>query len=403
MKVNDIHQFVNAIAQQAIGETAVVTADNTGLVALGNTVLSSETNKDAFIKTFVDRIGLTIISDRKYTRKQKRLIRNLFEYGCIMQKLYTDLYTATKNPKYDLENGVSIDQYVVNKPASKQKLFDGVNNFEIDATIWDSQLQSAFVSWEQMAAFVDSVFVAIENTIEVELEQCENMAVANFIGEKLAASVAPGAKGIKVIHCLQQFNSETGKSLTAAQAWTSPEFWKWFTKTFRLVQKKMEKMSVLFNDEGYKRHTPIEYQSVLMHAEALEATDVYLQSDTFHNEFTALPNADEVIYWQGSGEEFSVAETTTVDITTSSGKSVKQDGVIALIHDIEAIGMMVNKPKITTSPYNGKGEYTNYFYKQEMRYFNDMSENGVVFTLTDTPYSDAQPSVLNTKSTKTAK
>lgn len=389
MKVNDIHEFVNSVVKQAYGETAVVATDMTGLVALGDTVLSSADSKDAFLSAFVDRIGKTILSSRKYTRRQRKIIRDSFEYGCIMQKIYTEPYKAVKNPKYDLEDGQSVDQYVINKPKSHQKLFDGVNNFEIDATIWDTQLQSAFISWEAMAAYTDSVFVAIENTVEIELEQCENTAVANFIGMKLAASVAPGAKGIKVIHCLQKYNSDRGTTLTAAQAWASPDFWRWFSKTFKLTMKQMEKPSVLFNDDNYVRHTPTEYQVVELHSEAAEAFNAFLQSDTFHNDVTELPGYNEVIYWQGSGEEFAQGETTTIDITTSSGVAVKQDGVIALIHDIEAIGMMVDKPRITTSPYNAKGEYTNYFYKQEMRYFNDMSENGVVFTITDTPYTAA--------------
>ena len=384
MKVNDIHALVNQISQMAYGETAVVTNDLTGLIALGNTVLSSNTNKDAFLGAFVDRIGETLINSRKYTRRQKRLLRDTFTMGAILQKLYTAPYKAVTNPKYDLEDGQSVDQYVITKPASKQKLFTDVNNFEIDATLWDTQLESAFTSWEKMAAYVDSVFVAIDNTIEVELEQLENTAVANFIGEKLAYAKQNG--GLGVVNCLQQYNSDTGKSLTAAQAWTDLDFWKWFTSKYRKISKQMEKMSMLFNDEGYARHTPSEYQVVEMHVEALEAIGSYLQADTFHNEFTAMPGSEEVIYWQGSGKGFGRTDTTTIDITTSSGVSVKQDGVIGFIHDVEAIGLMINKPRITTSPHNGKGEYMNYFYKQELMYFNDMSENGVVFVLSDTPF-----------------
>lgn len=395
MKVNDIHEFVNSVVKQAFGETAVVATDMTGLVALGDKVLNSATDKDAFIGAFVDRIGKTIISSRKYTRRQRQIIRDLFEYGSILQKIYTEPYKATQNPKYDLTDGESIDQYVINKPDSKQKLFDGANNFEIDATIWDTQLQSAFTSWEQMAAFIDSVFVSIDNTVEVELEQCENMAIANFIGEKLAKG------GIGVINCLQQFNSDTGANITAAQAWHSVDFWKWFGKKFRMIMKQMEKPSRLFNNDGYMRHTPVDYQVVEIHAEALEAINTYVQSDTFHNEFTALPNGNEVLYWQGSGQEFGQGETTSIDITTSSGVAVKTTGIIGFIHDIEAIGMMVNKPRVTTSPHNAKGEYTNYFYKQELRYFNDLSENGVVFTLTDTPFTPPQAAnVMKTTKTK---
>lgn len=387
MKVNNIQDFVNGVVQQALGEKAITTADNTDLISLGDTVLSSDTNKDAFIKSLVDRIGKTIQSSRKYTRTQKRMIRDTFEYGAILQKIYTEPYKAIKNPKYDLQDGASVDQYIVTKPSSKQKLFDEVNNFEIRATIWDTQLQSAFTSWEAMGAYIDSVFTAIENTVEIELEQCENMAISNFIGEKLAYAKTNPGTGAHVVNCLQAYNTETGSSLTAAQAWTSPDFWKWFGKTFRLTQKYLEKMSVKYNTEGYTRHTPIEYQVAMLHSQAIEAIDVYLQSDTFHNEFTALPNGEEVLYWQGTGDKAALADATTIDIKTSSGTAVKQDGVIGLIVDIEAIGMMVNKPRITTSPYNADGEYTNYFYKQELRYYNDLSENGIVFVLSDTPYT----------------
>ena len=32
-----------------------------------------------------------------------------------------------------------------------------------------------------------------------------------------------------------------------------------------------------------------------------------------------------------------------------------------------------------TTQYNAKAEFTNYFYKRDARYFNDMNENFVVF------------------------
>lgn len=422
MKVNDIHQFVNDVTGQAYGETALAVLDNTGLVALGDTVFSSQTNLDAFVNAFVDKIGKVIFSSRKYTRRQKRMIRDLFEYGAIMQKLYTEPYKAVANPKYDLTDGQSVDQYIVSKPAAKQKLFDGVNNFEIRATIWGDQLQSAFTSFEMMAAYIDSVFVTIENSLDAELENLENMTVANFIGEKLAYSVSTGATGVHVINCLQEYNTASDRNLTAAAAWVDPEFWRWFGKVFRLTMKYMEKMSKKYNTQGYTRFTPIEYQTVQIHAQALEAVDTYLQSDTFHNEFTALPGGEEVLYWQAPGtgiDAIDTGDSTAIDIVTSSGVAVKQDGIIALITDIEAMGMMINKPRVTTSPYNADGEYTNYFYKQELRYFNDLSENGVVFTLTDNPFSSgdddddqgggdepAEPTALKAatlKATKTAK
>ena len=55
------------------------------------------------------------------------------------------------------------------------------------------------------------------------------------------------------------------------------------------------------------------------------------------------------------------------------------------LNDVEAIGMTIDNRRLRTSPPNGRGEYTNYFSKADIRYYNDMSENGLVFTVTDNP------------------
>ena len=41
-----------------------------------------------------------------------------------------------------------------------------------------------------------------------------------------------------------------------------------------------------------------------------------------------------------------------------------------------------------TSQYNGRGEYTNYFYKWDALYMNDIQENCVVFYIEDPSDND---------------
>ena len=61
---------------------------------------------------------------------------------------------------------------------------------------------------------------------------------------------------------------------------------------------------------------------------------------------------------------------------------ITQTGIVALLTDIEALGMMVDY-KRTRSVRNERGEYTNYFYKTDERTFVDMSENALVFLVAD--------------------
>lgn len=386
MQVTQISNFVNEVSKQAYGETAVQATDLTGLIAMGNAVLSSDTSTDVFLRSLLDRVGRTIINMRAYHRDDLDILMNTFDYGCIMQKITVLPMDAVEAPQWSLTAGEAVDQYIITKPNVQQKLFDGLTVWEMDITIPDYQLKTAFLSFEQMAAFIDSIFMAMQNSLEVQLERVGAMAVANFIGEKIYAQTQTTTQnGIHCIHLLQTYNSEMSASLTAAQAMHNLEFLKWSTRKINLFVDRFRKMSKLFNTQGFARFTPREDLRVTMLADFTTAAAYYLQSDTFHNDLTTLPRYREVPYWQGSGQEYSFGETSLIDITTSDGHAVKQDGVVCLLSDVEAIGMMVDNRRLRTSPPNGRGEYTNYFNKADIRYYNDMSENGLVFTVTDNP------------------
>jgi hypothetical protein len=137
-------------------------------------------------------------------------------------------------------------------------------------------------------------------------------------------------------------------------------------------------MSTLFNVGGKQRFTPKDLQHIVMLAEFRAAADVFLQSNTFHEEYTKLVNAETVAFWQGSGTDYSFANTGKVDVQTADGHTQTVTGVLGVIFDRDALGVMNFNSRVTTQ-YNAKAEFTNYFYKRDARYFNDLNENFVVF------------------------
>lgn len=384
MQVKQVYNFVNSISKQAYGEQAVTATDMTGLIAMGNTILSTPEATDAFLRTLIDRIGRVVIGTRAYTADTTGILMNTFDYGCIMQKITVQPMAAVAAPQWSLTGGEAVDQYIITKPDVRQKLFDGLTAWEIDVTIPDMQIKSAFTTPEALTAFIDGIFTAMENSMQIQLERTGEMAVANFIGEKIWAQ-ANNTGGIHCIHLLQSYNTKTGLTLTADKALRDLEFLKFATTQINLYVNRMTKMSVLFNTEKYKRFTPRDLLRVTMLSDFVTAENAYLQSDTFHRDLVSLPNYRETLYWQGSGQEYGYAETSKIAITTSDGHAVTQDGVVCLINDVEAIGMTIDNRRLRTSPPNGRGEYTNYFSKADIRYYNDMSENGLVFTVTDNP------------------
>ena len=71
-----------------------------------------------------------------------------------------------------------------------------------------------------------------------------------------------------------------------------------------------------------------------------------------------------------------------VNIKLGDTVTVNQTGVIAVAYDFEALGVTM-KERRTTTERNNKDEYTNYYNKANIGYFNDMSENGIVFYLAE--------------------
>lgn len=379
MTVQQIYKIVNNVASQMYGETSPQITNMTGIVSLGNDVMSSESTKDTFLNTLVDKIGKTIISQRAYSANVSSLINDAFTFGAILQKIYVAPLKSQESQHWNLTQGTSIDQYVINKPSVKQKLFNKRTTWDITITIPDFQLKSAFTSETEMATFIDAIYLAIRNSQEVYLAGMAEMCYANMIGERVVHTMING--GHTVVNLLLSYNNLMGTNLTTAQAMASTEFLKFASMTINLYVKRMGIMSVIYNAEGYARFTPKDRMRVIMLADFTSAVTSYLQSNTYHDELVALPEYTEIPYWQGIGAGSSNFDNTgTVAVTTASGYTLKQEHVVCMLCDEEAIGLTYDNRR-SKSAYNANGEYTNMFEKADMGYFNDLSENAVIFTV----------------------
>lgn len=372
--VLQVYELLNEVASQSIGEKAVSVVDGGSFTALGDEVLSSATNKENFMNALVDRIGRTIFSVRNYRAIDTSIVKHPFEYGCILQKIYVELPDAKPNNAWEIGKEDYKPEFApVIKANVKQKLFNKINTWEIDCTIPDYMLRTAFTSAEKMGAFISAIFVAMDNRMEQALENSIDITRSAFIARKIN-----GAKPCGAINLLHEYNTLTNAGLTVDSCLRNTDFLKWCASELTKWAKRMARMSVVFNEEGYQRHTPYENLVVNVLQDFASATTAFLQADTYHKEMVSLPKYSEVPYWQGSGESFAFEDTSKIDIKLSDDVTVTKSGIIAVMYDEQAIGVTMNERR-STSERNNKDEYTDYFNKADIGYFNDMSENGIVF------------------------
>ena len=388
MDVKQVYEIVNGITTEILGESAVVSENLDNIVDIGKEIFDN-VSYDKYVKSLVDHIGRIIFVDRKYEGVLSDLKRDAWEYGAVMEKIYgTALPEAVENESWNLVNKASYDPNVFNKPEVASKFFNKKTTFEVDLSIADIQARNAFSSAGQLNSFFSMLTNDVDKSLTVKMESLAERTINNMILQTINAEFPNVADndysnvtGVKAVNLLKLYNDTFGESLTVAKALYTPEFIRYASMIINRYMIRLRKISSLFNVGEMPRFTPSEFQHVILHGDFVSSANMYLQSDTFHDEFTALPKATEVAYWQGSGLDYSFVNTSAVKGRIETGnttKSIEVSGIIGVIFDREAMGIS-NLDRRVTSNYNPKGEFTNYFYKIDAGYYNDMNESFVCF------------------------
>lgn len=379
MEFKQVYELMNGVTTEVLGDSAVVLEDLSNVVDIGTAVISASA-MDKYVKSLVDHIGKVIFVNRPYAGSAPSVLMDGWEYGSILQKItYDDLPEATENESWDLVNGQSYDPNVFTQPTVSSKFFSKRTTFEIPMSFAERQVKSAFDSAAQLNAFFSMIHNAIEKSMTVKTDGLVSRTVNNMIGETLKAGKASMAVNLLALY-KEKF--PTDATVTAANCIYHPEFIRYASFIMKLYSDRMAKLSTLFNQGAKERFTTKDLQHIVLLAEFESSAGVYLQSDTFHNEFTSLPTAETVPFWQGSGTDYSFTSTSKIHISTASGTEITQDGILGIIFDRDALGVS-NLDRRVTTDYNAKGEFFNNWFKADAGYFNDMNENFVVFYAKD--------------------
>ena len=381
MEVSQVYQFVNDAAKESIGESAVLAEDLSNVVDMGIAIFNGEAF-DKFVRSLVNHIGKVIFVNRPYRGSAPSVLMDAWEYGSVVEKISSEMPEAVETEDWELTDGASYDPNVFHQPKAEAKFFNKMTTFEIDRSITERQVKQSFSSATQLNAFVSMLFNEVEKALTLRNDALIMRTVNNMIVETMYdqfnGGAITGAGGPKAINLLARFNTQYSKSLTAAQAVLDPEFIRYAAYTMALYTDRLTRMSTLFNVGGKPRFTPKDLQHIVMLSEFRAAADVFLQSQTFHDEYTKLINAETVPFWQGSGTDYAFSSTGKIDAVSAGGHTQTVTGVLGCIWDRDALGVMNFNSRVTTN-YNPKAEFTNYFYKRDARYFNDLNENFVVF------------------------
>lgn len=387
LKSNQIYSIVNEVAKQAMGSKAIAVVDNAGLIALGNTVLGSDATKNNFVNALTDRIGRTIVSFREYHSHFPDFERDSIEWGNILQKIKIAMPESETDQSYDIANGTSPDMYKVNKPIVNQLLFTTETPWQTHITIHLDMLEKAFLSATDMGSFISSVFGEVQNRIELAMENLSMDCVNNYMAELIKNKTS---KPTRVINLVTEYKDKTGvdHTTTPINALDDEEFLKYVVRRVNSISSTMEYMTkgAYNNNEGtgtsgsgevYSRHTPKSEQRLMLFIDMVNSLKTNINSKAFNMEQVAIDIPFKTVpFWQ------SLTKPSDINVKPASGgTAITQSLIMGIMYDREAMGTYKKKYRTSTTPVNSAGLYYNVFYHMITMYFNDLTENAVVFLL----------------------
>lgn len=367
MQTTQIYSLVNNINKQTMGKNALTVVDTNSFIAMGQTILESTKLTEAFANTLVLRITRSIISFRRYQSPYRPIVFDDTRWGAIVQKIKVEMPEATEDESYELVEGQSIDMYKVHLPKFHQKFFVTRTPYKFYVTLQLWQLEEAFTSESAFNSLISAIYGEVQNKLELSFENLGRLAVNNFM-----ANIIGTTQEVKL---LTRYNNDTGKSLTPATAMFDADFLRYSIATMNLTSRALEMMSTLYNAEGFTRHTPKSFQKFSTIATYQERLATVVQYEAFNEQYLRTDSSMVLPYWQSPFDPFAF------DVTDKEGTEVKGENVIAFIHDRDALGTYRKETRVLTTPINAAAQYTNTYWHERQMWFNDLSENAVVFTL----------------------
>ena len=389
LSFDDLSTVLNSIVKQATGQTALAATDTSSFVAQAQTALLS--GYDTLATSISQVLSKTIFSVRPYNRKFGGLYADSVKWGNHVRKLTTIDKDFETDQRFTLTEGVSVDQYKVSKPQVLQTNFYGGQYYQKHLTIYRDQLDQAFTSPDQFGSFISMVLQNASDQIEQAHEETARGAVTNMIGAKVVGDAT------NVIHLVTEYNAWVGNAepLTLQELRTPanyPAFIRWVYARMMTIADLMTERSVKYHLNlttaepavYINRHTPYDRMKMYILSSEMNNIEAEVFSQTFHTDFLRTVDYERVNFWQSiaSGDQINLTPSY-IDTagTVKKGNTTAKANVFGILMDDEAVGYTMINEWSQNTPFNAAGGYYNQYWHFTDRYWNDMTENCVVFLL----------------------
>lgn len=383
MEIKQVATLVNQVTGEILGESGLLTEDLSNVVAVGTALANFTDGLDAYVRALPNVIGRMVFVNRRYEGGAPDILKTGWEYGSIMMKVRGKLPEAQENESWNLQDATVYEMQMFTKPDVSVELVNKKVTFEIPLSITEKQVKQSFHSAQELNAFVEMLYNEVDKSMTVKLDALIMRAINNMAAETIYDGVGGtlGNTSVRAVNLLKLYNTQYGTTLSAADSIYDKDFIRFAVYTISKYRDYIKLMSTKFNMEGLERFSPEERQHLVLLSDFAKAAGVYLYdaNGQFRTDNLTLGNVETVPFWQGSGTSFAFSDLSTIKVTTEGGHSVDCSGVLGVLFDEDAIIVTNEDRRVTTAPYNARGEFWNSWHKWDCGYCNFFDEVCIVF------------------------
>ena len=414
LTTKDAYQIINLLVREATGQDATIQAvDPSTFVSVGEAVLATGVENTLNALSLV--LGRTFAAVRPYNAKFASLnainsglyanrIRKISFYAreaVIDGAENTDLKTNFADGYDNGSNGGSSapSMWEQNQPLPLEMNFAGSSEWQTVTTVYEKQLQVAFRSPEDFAAFVNGIMTEKGNDIESEKEAFNRRTVLNAMaGVYDLSSYMDGS----AVNLTSAFNSDNNTSYTTSQLLSTyfTEFLEWFVAYVKILSNRMTNRSKKYHWSPTKtisgvtydilRHTPKDRQKMLMLNDFWIKAEAMVKPQVFNEQYLSFGNFEGVDFWQNEYDVSAIDITPAIPDAAgtnsglqTAGTRVQLDYVLGFLFDEDAMMVDYQFESATTTPLEARKHFRNLWWSFRKNSIVDYTENMILLYMED--------------------
>lgn len=407
MKIVDVINVVKSGISQLTAnnfynaETPELTeTDTAALVELGHALEDHQLAADIFLGALVDTLTTMRIDSRAYSAVLPSMFVDTYEWGGFREHVVIGLSDILEDEMYPINGFIGYNEtggtaeaqriagieHGTFKPSAQSKFYDEGKAFMIALSTVREQLFTAVRSLSELNKLISAMQISVDNTIQLKAE----VGALSTVSTGIARAIALGNE----IKLVTRYNRLTGESLsTGWAALNDDKFTAFVLETIANVEDEVKRFTSVYNNH---EHVTFSNDSrLILLSKFANRAKFGVRANTYNEQLLGIGDYERISGWQAVSQDntdpfapetlsaiaLTATSATKVGLTVPEGATgVTLNNIIGFLYDRYALGISLDKKKVTTS-YTASQDKYNTYHHNIINYIIDDNFPMVAFTL----------------------